>query len=320
MAATPEQCGYDVSDDLTGNGTGGMPSSLGITSGSHNEVPHFVDNDDPKKTRGVTDRAIGFMSEQAKAGRPFYVQVSYYAVHLSVVAREALIKKYEAKGEPDRGYTAAWAAMMEEMDTGVGRLLDSLKALGLDGNTYVVFTTDNGGRPTIPGGKNVSTNTPLTGGKHTIFEGGIRVPFIIRGPGVPAAAICHTPVASYDLLPTFHALAGGAALQNTELDGANLAPLLHDPTKGRLADPKRALYFQNTDYATVAIRRGTDKLLATLDKNGRVSARKFFRVDPDPSEPDNDLAASEPPGQTSWSWSGRRSLGAERADPNSSPY
>ena len=294
MAATPEECGYDASDGLTGNITGGMPASLGIASGSHDAVPHFVDNEDPKKTRTVTDRAIAFMGEQSKAGRPFYVQVSYYAVHLSVVAREALIKKYQAKGEPDRGYTAAWAAMMEDMDAGVGRLLEALKALGLDGNTYVIFTADNGGRPTIPGGRNLPTNVPLTGAKHTLFEGGIRVPFIARGPGVPAGSVCRVPVASYDLLPTFHALAGGAPLRNPELDGASLVPLLRDPVAGRLADPKRALYFQNTNYSTVAIRQDTDKLLVTLDGSGRVVDRKLFRVDPDPREPETDLAAREP--------------------------
>lgn len=295
MGATPEEAGYDASDGLTGNVTGGMPVSLGIASGSHTEAPpHFVDNDDPKKTRSVTDRAIAFMREQAGAGRPFYVQVSYYAVHLSVVAREKLIKKYEAKGEPDRGYTPAWAAMLEDMDAGVGRLLDELKTLGIDGNTYVVFTADNGGRPTIPGGRNLPTNLPLTGAKHTIYEGGIRVPFIARGPGVPAGSVCHVPVASYDLLPTFHALAGGAPLRNPELDGASLVPLLRDPAGGRLDDPRRALYFQNTDYATVAIRQGTDKLLATIDGSGRVTARKLFRVDPDPREPETDLAAREP--------------------------
>ncbi len=294
MAATPEECGYDASDGLTGNVTGGMPASLGVMSGSHNEKPHFVDNDDPKKTRSVTDRAIGFMREQAGAGRPFYVQVSYYAVHLSVVAREALIKKYEAKGKPDRGYTPAWAAMLEDMDAGVGRLLEALTSLGLDGNTYVVFTADNGGRPTIPGGSTLSTNLPLTGAKHTLYEGGIRVPFIVRGPGVPAGGVCREPVASYDLLPTFHALAGGAPLRNAELDGANLAPLFRNPSGGRLAEPGRALYFQDTDYHTVAIRQGADKLLATLDAGGRVATRKLYRVDPDPREGETDLAAKEP--------------------------
>ena len=92
------------------------------------------------------------MTEQSAAGRPFYVQVSYYAQHLSVVTRDSLFHKYEQKGRPDRGYTQAWAAMMEELDLGVGRILDTIEALGIKEDTYVFFTTDNGGRGTVPGG------------------------------------------------------------------------------------------------------------------------------------------------------------------------
>jgi len=78
MLSTPEECGYDASDGMTGNVTGGMPSSLGVASGQHsNAQPHFIDNDDPKRTRTITDRAIDFMRQQTSAGRPFYVQASY---------------------------------------------------------------------------------------------------------------------------------------------------------------------------------------------------------------------------------------------------
>ena len=116
MISTPEQSGYDASDGMTGNNTGGMPKTLGV-KGSHNDgPPHFIDNEDPKRTVTVTDRAIDFMGEQVGSAKPFYVQVSYYAQHLSVVTRESLLEKYENKGTPDRGYTQAWAAMMEELD------------------------------------------------------------------------------------------------------------------------------------------------------------------------------------------------------------
>lgn len=140
MISTPEACGYDLSDGMTGNMTGGMPKSLGIASGSHTEgPPHFIDNEDPKRTLSVTGKAIDFMKAQVKAKKPFYVQVSYYAQHLSVVTRESLLKKYRKKGTPDRGYTQAWAAMMEELDNGVGQLLDTLEQLDINDNTYVFF-------------------------------------------------------------------------------------------------------------------------------------------------------------------------------------
>ena len=76
----------------------------------------------------MTDRAIAFAREQALAKRPFYLQVSYYAVHLSVVSRKSTWEKYERKGPPDRGYTPAWAAMLEELDVGIGRLMSALAA------------------------------------------------------------------------------------------------------------------------------------------------------------------------------------------------
>ncbi|MCZ6671542.1 MAG: sulfatase-like hydrolase/transferase, partial [Verrucomicrobia bacterium] len=218
MISTPEECGYDLSDGMTGNMTGGMPKSLGIASGSHTEgPPHFIDNKDPKRTKSVTRKAIAFMKDQVKAKKPFCVQVSYYSQHLSVVTRESLLRKYKKKGPTDRGYTQAWAAMMEELDSGVGQLLDALKDLGIDENTYLFFTTDNGGRGTIPGGdqKKTAPNFPLTGAKHHLYEGGIRVPFMVIGPGIEAGSICRTPVAGYDFLATFHDLAGGSSRQFT---------------------------------------------------------------------------------------------------------
>ena len=79
MISTPEECGYDASDGMTGNRTGGMPVSLGV-EGSHDDgPPHFIDNEDPKRTSSITSRAIDFMGEQVRANSPFYVQVSYYA-------------------------------------------------------------------------------------------------------------------------------------------------------------------------------------------------------------------------------------------------
>src|SRR5688572_30105417 len=83
MISTPEQCGYDVSDGMTGNNTGGMPGTLGA-EGHETGPPHFIDNDDPKRMRTMTDRTAAFMREQTQAKRPFYVQASYYAQHLSV--------------------------------------------------------------------------------------------------------------------------------------------------------------------------------------------------------------------------------------------
>jgi len=299
MISTPEQCGYDASDGTTGNNTGGMPQSLNPDNpkASHtNTPPHYIDNEDPKRTSTVTAKAIAFMREQVRAGRPFYVQASYYAVHLSVVCREQTLKRYQQKGQPDRGYTQAWAAMLEDLDVGVGRLLQCLDELGVADNTYVVFTGDNGGRGTLPGGDASGTppNFPLTGAKHSLYEGGIRVPFMIRGPKVRPGSCCHTPVAGYDLLPTFYELAGGTAPLGDEIDGASICALLSDPSRGRVTRDPDALIFHRPGNGFSAIRQGDYKLMLFWRPDGQVRSRELYRFDPDPREEGRDLAAELP--------------------------
>lgn len=295
MISTPEECGYDSSDGMTGNVTGGMPSTFGEKS--HSSGPaNFIDNEDPKLTATVTEHAIAFMREQAGAGHPFYVQASYYAVHLSVVCRETTLAKYEAKGAPDRGYSKAWAAMLEEMDEGVGRLLDALDELGLADNTYVFFLADNGGRGTVPGGdeSRLPTNVPLTGAKHSLYEGGIRVPFLARGPGLKAGAVCRVPVAGYDFLPTFYDLAGGLGPVPPAVDGVSLRPLLENPVRGEIARPGNALYFHRPARLFSAIRKDGHKLMLHWNPDGSVASRELFRLEPDPREEGRDIADADP--------------------------
>ena len=293
MISTPEQCGYDVSDGMTGNNTGGMPRTLGIKSGSHAAgPPHFIDNKDAKRTRTVTDRAIGFMREQTGEKRPFYVQVSYYAVHLSVVCREETLKKYERKGKPDRGYTPAWAAMMEELDTGIGRLQEAIAELGIAEDTYVFFTADNGGRGTVPGGSKLPTNVPLYGAKHSLYEGGIRVPFLVRGPGIAPGSVCHTPAVGYDFLPTFYALAGGRGELTDEIDGASIRPLLSNP-KAPIERPQNSLFFHRPRRKFSAIRQGDYKLMLFWAPDGAVRTRELYHVNPDPREEGRNIADKE---------------------------
>ena len=280
MAASPEEAGYDVSDGLTGNVTGGMPNSLNkgnASAGHNNTAPFYTNQPDPKLTGHVTDRTLAFMRESVRSGKPFYVQASYYAVHLSIVCREETLKRVQARGEPDRQYTPAFAAMLEEMDAGVGRLLDGIKQLGVENNTYIVFTADNGGRGTVPGfdPKRIPANHPLTGAKHSLYEGGIRVPFVVKGPGIPAGQVCHAPVASYDLLPTFYEWAGGTAPLPAEIDGVSLQPLLRNPATATLTRSAGGLIFHRPANRVSVIRQGDFKLLLNWDRQGRVASREL---------------------------------------------
>ena len=297
MISTPEECGYHASDGMTGNGTGGMPNTLGV-KGSHDDgPPHFIDNKDAKRTPSMTDRAITFIRNQAEAEKPFYVQASYYAQHLSVVCTEKALAKYKAKGVPDRGYPQAWAAMMEDLDKGVGHLLDTLDELQIADNTYVVFTADNGGRGTVPGGdtNRLPTNHPLTGAKHSLYEGGIRVPFIVRGPGVHAGSVSHVPVAGYDFLATFFELAGGTGSLGDEIDGVSFRPVLHDPATKAVQRPGNALIFHRPGrYLESAIREGEYKLFVKWTPQGSIDTRELYRVHLNPTEHGHDLAQDNP--------------------------
>jgi len=296
MISTPEQCGYDASDGMTGNNTGGMPSSLGVKGGHNDGPPHFIDNEDPKRTPSVTTNAIEFMRKQHGEKKPFYVQASYYATHLSVVCMEKTLKKYEKKGVPDRGYPQAWAAMMEELDAGVGRILDAVDEMGIADNTYIFFTADNGGRGSVPGGNasRSATNHPLDGAKHSLLEGGIRVPFIVRGPGIKPKSACHTPVAGYDFLPTFHALAGGKGdVITKEVDGTDFSPTLENP-KAAIKRPDDALYFHRPGKKMSAIRQGNFKLLLIWGPDGKVGTRFLCPVGKDPREERRDVASVNP--------------------------
>jgi len=288
MGAEPEAVGYDASHGSTGNGTGGMPNSLGFKRGLSDSPTYVIDNVDRKRTPTITDDAVAFMKTNLKKDKPFYVQLSYYAVHLSAVLRESTLKKYQQKGEPDRRYSQGWAGMLDDLDHDVGRLLDAVDELGIADNTYIFYLSDNGGRGSTPGGNKESkpTNFPLTGAKHTLYEGGIRVPFLVRGPGVPAGEYCHVPVTGYDLLPTFFDLAGGKKLISEEIDGVSIKPLLIKPAGGKLSRPDDALYF-NFILPTggmSSIRSGDYKLMLFWDKNDQQESRALYNLNVDPLE------------------------------------
>ena len=283
MISSPEECGYDVSDGHTGNVTGGMAEKM--------QPAHIVE--DPKRTGSVTDRSIKFIREQTKAGKPFYAQVSYYAVHLRTELMQNSLEKYQKKGAPDRAYSQGWAGMLEELDSGIGRLLDELDALGISDNTYVVFTTDNGGRATVPGGdaKSPAVNAPLSGAKHSLLEGGIRVPLMVRGPSIEAGSVCRVPVAGYDFLPTFHELGGGKGDLSEELDGGSFVTLFSDPETDSVKRPIDGLIFSRPRQGMAVIRTGQWKLLADVNAKREIQSAKLFNVVADIAE-EHDLSTT----------------------------
>jgi len=164
------------------------------------------------------DEAVGFIRDNRD--RPFLLYMAHYAVHTPIQGKQGLIAKYKAK-TPTNHKNPAYAAMVHSVDEAVGRIMATLDELGLTDNTMVIFTSDNGGL------SGVTDNTPLRAGKGYPYEGGIRVPLIVRWPGVVTpASECNEPVASIDYFPTILAAAGVKLPPDRVIDGDNLVPLL----------------------------------------------------------------------------------------------
>lgn len=284
MGADPDEVGFDESDGWTGNATGGMG-----TPPNFKDRGETIVKDDPKLAFTLAERAIDFMERRTEQKQPFYLQISHYATHLQVQTRQSSLEKFEAKGTPDRAITHAFAGMLLDLDESIGLVLDAVERLGLTDNTYIVMMADNGGRDPVPGGQKTlpPPNRPLRGFKHNLFEGGIRVPFLVAGPGVKANSISHTPVAGYDLLPTFYDLAGGSKPLPPQIDGGSFRPVLEAGGVGAVKRSFPGLVFhrpkRNTDPSS-AIRVGDYKLLLQYATPKRPRKALLFDLNSDVGE------------------------------------
>ena len=218
----------------------------------------------------VTDRALDFL--RGPFGSPFFLYVSYNAPHRPLQAPPELVAKYAGVGSDHR---ARYLAMVDSLDRNVGRLLEELETTALRRDTVVFFLSDNGGvHPARSGPSNdFADNGPLRDGKGSLFEGGIRVPFVASWPGRwPAGAAYPAPVISLDIAATALALAGVAPEQ--PLDGVNLDPFLRGEASGA---PHEALFWRNGfEYAV----RGPEwKLVLHED-----APPALYRPDEDPGE------------------------------------
>jgi arylsulfatase A-like enzyme len=221
MGSIPEVLGYDVSDGPTQNREGGFKNDK-------SQWDAKVKND-PKHIFDLTDRAIDFMAENVN--RPFYLQISHYAVHADIEAQSGTLEKYNAKQLGVRQKNPGFAAMTEDLDAGLGKLLVAIDSLELADNTYIIYMSDNGSVPNIPGAKKYeeSYNYPLSRGKWDAMEGGIRVPLIIRGPGVAPGMESTVPVSGTDILPTIGDLAAHKVQEFKAIDGGSFKEaLLHN--------------------------------------------------------------------------------------------
>ncbi|MGK0186634.1 MAG: arylsulfatase A [Verrucomicrobiales bacterium] len=278
----PTAQGFDI--NIGGCGFGGPPTFFD---------PYRIPNLPPRKEGEylpdrLADEAISFISDKAKEAQPFFLCLWNYTVHWPMEAPQPLLEKYADHTGPGLN-DSRYGAMIEAMDAATGKVIAAVERLGLRNDTLIVFTSDNGGY----GG--VADNRPLRDAKGDLYEGGIRVPLIIRWPGViKSGTVQDTPVVSMDFYPTLLDAAGVNIPEEeaASLDGTNIMPLL----RGTASLEKRSLYFHYPNYAWTrsnrlggAIRDGQWKLIERFD-TGQL---ELFDLNADISEK-LDVSTSKP--------------------------
>lgn len=223
----PEANGYSISDGNLGN-----------------EYARNYKDPNPVDIFGMCERATKFMEAQKAANRPFYIQMSFHALHSPDNALQSTIEKYKGKAKSHsarvKDRTISRAAIAEDLDTGVGRLMEALERLNLNENTYVIYMSDNGSS----GGRRESA---LRGGKGDLYEGGIRVPIIVRGPSIQAGSLSRVPIVGYDFLTTFSKLAGIQTALPQGVEGGDFSHLFTGSNVA-VKRPEEGLYFHFPHY------------------------------------------------------------------------
>jgi arylsulfatase A-like enzyme len=266
MYSDPGAEGYVLHDGDTDNGPGSTIARL-------KRLPD--DHSDPKLMFSITEKSVAFMRDQVKAGNPFYLQVSHYANHAFHECLPKTREKYAKLPEVQEWYDehntnadkvnykmdpAVFLGMLEDLDSCLGKVFDEIKKLGIEENTYVIVVSDNGYRHKFLYGQ----PQPFHGAKWWIWQGGLRIPMIVRGPGIKAGSVFDANVIHYDFLPTFVDWAGGNPTSLTDIDGISLAGYMRGE-KPDSAFRHRCLYFHNPHYRETmpssAIVSGTKKVM-----------------------------------------------------------
>ena len=310
----PQDHGFEVNiggSQQGGPGSGGYFSPWTIDALRDAPVP-----DGTYLTDYLTDRAIELLQQPDE--RPFFMYLSHYCVHQPIGAKLDDIRKYEAKAtalglDSQRTFEEGesfptehkrhlrvcrrllqsdpvYAAMIDNLDMNVGRLLQALEATGQAERTLVIFTSDNGGLATSEGSP--TCNAPLAEGKGWMYEGGTREPLLMRWPGVIREnTTCAIPVTSPDFYPTLLDVAGLPPLPEQHVDGVSLLPLL----RGGASLNREAIFWHYPHYGNqggtpgAAIRMGAHKLIEFFEDH-RI---ELYDLDADPGET-RDLSASHP--------------------------
>ncbi|MEI7927419.1 MAG: sulfatase [Verrucomicrobiales bacterium] len=259
---TPTGQGFDVFTE---------PKQLGFEKDAYRDAEGRYSPD------ALTDAALQWMA--SVKDQPFFLYLAFHDVHAPYDPKPELLKKYQARsGVID----PAQAATVEAMDANVGRVMAALEKAGLSTNTHVIFTSDNGGDRRFV--------APLRGGKGTLYQGGLRIPAVIRGPGIKPGSSSQATTLSMDWFPTVMELAGLPIPATAKLDGRSLAPLLHGESTGF----DRDVFWHFPSYIgggepCSAIRSGDWKLIEFFESK----TTELYHLASDPGEK-NDLTKTDP--------------------------
>lgn len=271
--ANPSDHGFDENDGPNSNGG-----------------PDNVEDPNPKQCYAIAKLGVDFMRRQVKAGQPFFLQLSEYPGRGPQTALPETVERVKRRLGTRMDYQRiSLAAGNEEVDTSLGLVFDALRELGVEGETYVIYTADHGAQ-------GQHANGALSQGKGTVREGGLRVPLLIAGPGVKAGAFCHEQASTVDVLPTMAALAGVPVQTLPKgIEGVSLAANLLQNPAAKLVRPREELVVHFPHYdkdeagPASAIIMGRHKLIRYYEKD----ERELYDLAVDPGEEHN-LAARQP--------------------------
>jgi arylsulfatase A-like enzyme len=288
----PDKRGFDL--NIAGDETGSPRSYFAPFENKSGKMPG-LEKAEPGEylTDRLTTEAEKFI--EANKDKPFFIYLPHYAVHIPLKAKEEILAKYKGMAKHGSQSNPVYAAMIESMDESVGRIVKKLDDLKLSDNTLVIFTSDNGGLSVAEGGPFAATfNGPLREGKGFLYEGGIRVPLIVKWPAkVKPGTVTDQVACSIDFFPTIMEATGVTAKPMSSvpvLDGVSLVPVF----KGEKLTP-REIYWHYPHYANQggkpggAVRFKEYKLIEFYE-DGR---RELYDVQKDPGENRN-LAAEAP--------------------------
>lgn len=273
---TPTRLGFDADDGA-----------------NTNQGPDRNAQPNPEEGISITDRGIAFIEAQVKEKKPFYLHLSHYGGGTEEEVTPESMKVVQALGGREggregRGKELALKGVVADVDRQIGRLMAKLEELGIAENTYVMFTTDHGTQ-----GHN--SNPPLSGGKGSLLEGGVRVPFLVRGPGIKAGSQTDVRGISWDLVPTVLELAGVKREGKDMIEGGSLVRVWRGEEGASVQRPNAAIVMHFPHYdldnggPMTSVYSGSYKLLRRYE-TGQDS---LYDLDKDLRE-GNDLAAKEP--------------------------